>query len=66
MVSKRTIENFARIYPEFTKESVRKALREIEKRGKIDAITLDYYLRQKRFGGLGMSVTKKKKLKKVM
>lgn len=65
MVSERTVNGFARRYSEFTKESVRSALRDIEKKGRVDAVTVDFHLRQKKFGGLGKGVIKKK-LKRVM
>jgi hypothetical protein len=48
------------IYPMFTMKSITDAKKAIKKRhGRLDVITLDYYLRDKKFGGLGYGKLKK-------
>jgi len=42
-------------YPEFTRQSIERAAAEIlMKGGKLDAVAMDYYLKPKKYGGLGM------------
>jgi hypothetical protein len=48
-------------FPEFTKQSIDKAIaRDISEHGRVDSITLTYYLRPKKYGGLGMGVPKRR------
>lgn len=62
MVSKDSIRVYTKVYPEFTKMSVVKTLREIEKKhGRLDSVTVHYYLALRMFGGLG-----KGKLRRMM
>ncbi len=56
-----TVNWYASRYPEFTKKSVFNTIKQIERKGKLNQILVDYYLKPKRFGGLG-----KGKLKRVM
>ena len=51
------IEHYKKFYPQYTLESLEDTIKVInERHEKIDAITLDFYLREIIFGGLGYGI----------
>ncbi len=53
------IEDYRKFYPQYTLESLTNAVRKMQDRfGKIDAITVDYFMRNIDAGGLGYGVMK--------
>lgn len=58
-VRQSAIDIYTCAYPFYTKESVFNVLRTLRKKGiRLSAVTVDYYLRPKRFDGLGMGKMK--------
>ena len=60
-VGNKTVSEYAKFYPEFTRASVRKALNKIRSEGsRLSAPTVNHYLIAKRFGGKGMGRKKRR------
>jgi hypothetical protein len=57
-VSKKELDQYAEIFPEYTRESVRKVL---AMQTRPDAITTAYLLRPKRLGGKGLGKPNRRK-----
>ena len=52
--------HYIRFYPNYTQASVKKVLQKVkDKYGKLDAVTVDHYIKDRRFGGLGLGKRKK-------
>jgi len=52
-IDKGVLKVYHRIYHEYTKPELLKLLKSIKKKtGRLDSITVSYYIRPKRFGGL--------------
>lgn len=59
-LTKSDMNYYIRFYPEYTQTSVKAALRAVQGRvGRLDAITVNHYIIEKRFGGKGMGKRKR-------
>ena len=64
-LTKVEIRTYIKTYPELTKGSVLKVMRQLkQKHGVLSSITMDYHLRPKKFGGLGKGKFKKRRWKR--
>ena len=57
--------DYHKIFGEYTKGSVDEAVKKLKRKGRLNLTTLDYYLKGKEYGGLGMGRWRKR-MSKVM
>lgn len=59
-VTEREVAHYSKFYGDYTKASLLKVLKAVKRRfGKLDAITVDHYMKPKSYGGLGKGKLKR-------